>query len=151
MGGDVPTGFNLRPHVEALERNEALIILADGRTAQTLHGLPIAGVEVSFAPGAVSIARSTGAALLPAFVVDEPGRTGPASLRLVLHPPLHLQVTESPRADLQENLRRFASVYEQQIRAYPHNFNWTWVHNGAFESPKYRRQLEASRQLEAPR
>jgi lauroyl/myristoyl acyltransferase len=73
--------------------------------------------------------------LLPAFVVDEPGRTGPASLRLIIHPPLDLQVTDDRRADTEVNLQRFAAVYGEQIRAYPHDFAWGVVRNGAYESP----------------
>src|SRR5439155_24566664 len=142
LAGDIAPGLNLRPLLEAVERNEALIIPADGH-AEALHALPVAGVEVGFAPGAMSIARSTGAALLPSFVVDESGRTGPASLRLVIHPPLNLQVSEDRRADIEENLRRFASVYEQQIRAYPHNFAWEWVHNGV-QGPRSRRLREGA-------
>ena len=144
MGGDIAPGLNLLPCLQALEQNEVLVILPDGRRAQALHALPVAGIEIPFAPGAVSIARSTGAALLPSFVVDEPGRTGPASVRLVIHPPLDLQVSEDRRADIEENLRRFASVYEQQIRAYPHNFRWDRVRNGAFERPPPRGRRRAS-------
>jgi lauroyl/myristoyl acyltransferase len=140
LGTDLELSFNLRPYVEALERNESLMILADGRRAHTHHSVRVVGVELIVAPGPVSIARSTGAALLPTFVVDDPGRTGLASLRLVIHPPIELQVTDDARADLEKNLGRFAAVYEQQIRAYPHNFNWTWVRDGAVESPRARRQ-----------
>jgi lauroyl/myristoyl acyltransferase len=129
--------------VEALERNAPVIILADGH-AEALHGLPVAGIEVPFAPGAVSLARATGAPLLPAFVVDEPGRTGPASLRLIIHPPLDLQVTDDRRADIEENLRRFVNVYEKQMRACPHNFKWSWVRDGTFGSPRGRRERGAS-------
>ena len=122
--------------------------MADGRRTETArHFLTVAGAEIPFAPGAVSIARSAGVALLPTFVVDEPGRTGPASLRLVIHPPLELQVSDNARADAQENLRRFASVYDKQIRAYPHNFLWDrWIHLTALD-PIYRRLRGASHSL----
>ena len=144
LGTDLATSFDLREVVEALERNQTLGILADGRRTEARHLATVAGVEIPFAPGAVSIARSTGAALLPTFVVDEPGRSGPASLRLVIHPPLELQVTDDARADTQENLRRFARVYEAQTRAYPHNFLWErWLRLTELD-PRSRRPQGAS-------
>jgi KDO2-lipid IV(A) lauroyltransferase len=134
-GSDLRTGLNVRSLLAALERNEALVILADGRAARALYPIPVGGVDVYFAPGSVSLARQTGAALLPAFVVDEPEQKGPSTLRLVIHPPLELQVTGDRNADLRANLQQFASVYEQQMRTHPHNFHWSWVRNGVLDRP----------------
>jgi Kdo2-lipid IVA lauroyltransferase/acyltransferase len=135
VGEDLMTGLNLRPHIAALARNEALIILTDGRAAQSVRPVPVLGIEVYFAAGAVSLARSTGAVALPAFVVDDLERKGPGRLRLVIHPPLDLQVTQDARADLEVSLRRFAAVYEKQARTHPHNWHWTWVRDGTFDNP----------------
>lgn len=132
VGEDLPTGLNLRPLIAALGRNEALVILADGRVAQALRPVTLGGIRMYLAPGAMSLARETGAAVLPTFVVDDPDRTGPDALRLVVHPPLELQVTGDLQADLCENLGRFAAVWEQQLRTHPHNFHWTWVRDGVF-------------------
>jgi KDO2-lipid IV(A) lauroyltransferase len=135
VGVDIWGGMNLRSHLAALERNETLIILADGRAAHALQRLQVLGIDVSFAPGAVSLARGAGAAALPAFVIDDPERRDPIGLRLVIYPPLELQVTRDANADLQANLRRFAAVYEEHVRRYPHNWHWAWLRDGAFENP----------------
>lgn len=60
--------------------------------------------------------------MLPACVPDEPDRPRPAAMRLVIHPPLELQVTDDHRADVEENVRRFGRVNEQYVRDYPHNY-----------------------------
>jgi lauroyl/myristoyl acyltransferase len=128
-GPDLPASLNLRPHLAALGRNEALIVLADGRAAHTLRRLPVLGMGVEFSSGALSIARSVGVPALPVFVVDDADRRG---LRMVIHPPLELDCTEDHRADLQVNLSRFAAVWTQEARANPHHWRWTWVHGSFF-------------------
>ena len=131
-GTDLEAGFDIRPLVEALDRNEAVIILVDGHTAQAVHPIEVAGIKISFAPGAVSIARSTGAPVLPTFAVSRPRARGPTNLRLLIDPPLELQATDDHQADVEANLRRFAKAYEQHVRAYPHNFFWSWIRDGVF-------------------
>jgi lauroyl/myristoyl acyltransferase len=133
VGEDLPAGVNLRPHLAALARNAVLVILADGRSARALSRVPVLGIDVRFAPGAVSLGRATGAPVMPAFVVDEHGHGDAAPFRLVIQPPLELQRTHDARADHEGNLRRFAAAYEQQIRMHPQNFEWSWVRDGAFE------------------
>jgi KDO2-lipid IV(A) lauroyltransferase len=128
-GPDLPTSLNLRPHLAALARNEAVIVLADGRAAHALRRLPVLGMDVEFSSGALSIARATGVDALPVFVVDCPDGTG---LRLVVHPPLELQRTQDPSADLVENLSRFADVWTREAQANPHHWRWTWVHGSSF-------------------
>jgi Kdo2-lipid IVA lauroyltransferase/acyltransferase len=133
VGADLPAGVNLRPHMEALTRNAVLVILADGRSAQAAIRVPVLGVDVAFAPGAVSLGRATGAPVLPAFVVDDLGEGGGSPFRLVIHPSLRLQRTGDAKADRDENLARFAAVYARQIQMHPHDFEWTWVRDGSFE------------------
>lgn len=104
VGTDLPAGINLRDHLAALARNEIMIVLADGRAAQMLRSVSVVGVEVLLSTGAVGIARHTGAAALPVFVVDDADRTESIGLRLLIGPPLNLQVTDNARADLRVNL-----------------------------------------------
>jgi hypothetical protein len=100
----------------------------------------VCGIEVYFAPGPVSLARGSGAPALPAFVVGDPEGRYPDGIRLVIHPPLELQVTADPRADHLVNLRRFAAVYEQQLRSHPHNWHWTRTRAGTLFGVPYWKQ-----------
>lgn len=135
VGVDLVAEVNLRPHLAALARNETLIILTDGRAASTLRQVPVLGIDVRFASGAVSLARNVHACALPTFVVDDPGRGTDFRFRLVIGPALDIQVTGDASADHAENLRRFARVYEEQARTHPHNWHWAWVRDGAFSNP----------------
>ena len=124
---DLPVSLNLRPHLAALRENRPLIILADGRSATSFIHVPMLGVRVRFAPGAMRIARATGAPVLPTFVVDQGTLRDPLAIRLVIHPPLALQSTEDATADTIENLSRFAAVYAQELERNPHNIYWRFV------------------------
>ena len=130
---DLPVQLDIRPYVAALERNEVLVILADGRRAQALRRIPILGVEVALAPGAVSVARATGAPALPVFVVDDDRSKRGVGLRLVIHPPLELQRSEDPVDDAHVNLRRFAAVLEEYVRACPQDWHWHAVRDGSLD------------------
>lgn len=135
VGEDLPAALNVRPHLAALARNDALIILADGRVSRHLRPVRLLDMDVPLAAGAFMLARSAGAAALPTFLVDEPGCSRPESFRLVIRPPLELRAAGDRHADLHACLQQFAAAYEPVIRRYPHNFHWTWVRDGAFTEP----------------
>jgi KDO2-lipid IV(A) lauroyltransferase len=138
VGEDLAASLNLRPHLAALAQNKVLLAPADGR-AWAPRRIPVLGVDAYFASGAVSVARATGAPALPAFVVDEPRRGDPIGLRLVIHRPLDLQLSRDANDDHDVNLRRFAAVFEEQIRANPHNWQWTWVNGGVLKDRRKKR------------
>ena len=107
-------GF-LRPAYECLKRNEILIIAADGsglsKYMKNGH-LPVRflGKEVLFPSNTVSLARRTGASMIPAFVV----RQG-IKHRMIVEPPLDVSSDEN-------GLREFASLLEKYVLKYP--FLW---------------------------
>jgi lauroyl/myristoyl acyltransferase len=132
---DLPTGLNLRPLLAALKRNEPVIILIDGRASKAFHPTTVVGIELPIATGVMNIARSVGVPVLPAFLRDDSSLRKPLSLRLVIHPALEIQRTGEPALDLEENTRRFTRIYENEIRAHPHNFPWIMVRDGKMVSP----------------
>lgn len=119
-GQDLPAQMNLRPHLAALQRNDILVTLADGRAGQALQRISVLGASVPLAQAVFGMARSSGAPLLPTFVIDDPHSRSPLAVRLVILPPFELQVTADARTDLTVNLKRFADLYEAQVRAQPH-------------------------------
>jgi KDO2-lipid IV(A) lauroyltransferase len=85
--------------------------------------VPFFGVDACTGTGLAHIARQTGAAVLPGFMLWEPGES-----RYVLRfgPEVEMPRTEDRAADILEGTRRSTAVIESWIRRYPDQ--WLWIH-----------------------
>jgi KDO2-lipid IV(A) lauroyltransferase len=81
------------------------------------------GIDACTGTGLAHIARQTGAAVLPGFMLWEP-----AERRYVLHfgPEIETPRTTDRAADILEGTRRSTAVIESWIRRYPDQ--WLWIH-----------------------
>ncbi len=81
------------------------------------------GVDACAGTGLAHIARKTGAAVLPGFMLWEPSER-----RYVLHfgPEVEIPYTADRAADTLEGTRRCTAILESWIRRYPDQ--WLWVH-----------------------
>jgi KDO2-lipid IV(A) lauroyltransferase len=81
------------------------------------------GRQACTATGLAHVARKTGAAVLPGFMVWEP-----AERRYVLHfgPEVAIPHTDDVSADIVEGTQRCTAVIESWIRRYPDQ--WLWIH-----------------------
>ena len=103
-----------------------------GRTVGILmdtNMTPPQGVFVPFfdrlacsASGLARVARKTGAAVLPGFLLEEPA----GRYRLHFGEEIELTSTEDADADAMVNTARFTKVLEGYIRQYPEQ--WLWMH-----------------------
>ena len=84
--------------------------------------VPFFGVPACTGSGLARIARKTGAAVLPGFLLEEPGG------RYALHFGEELPVddTGDAEADAVSNTARFTAILERYIRHYPDQ--WLWMH-----------------------
>jgi Kdo2-lipid IVA lauroyltransferase/acyltransferase len=97
------------PFDQNAKRSEALFVPFFGELAATTSGL-------------ARLARMSGAAVVPVFIVRDPKlRTH----RIVIQGELPLQSTGDAEADILENTRRFVAAIEQIVRVYPEQFLWT--------------------------
>jgi lauroyl/myristoyl acyltransferase len=104
-----------------LSRNSILIASGDGRVGERLIPIDFLGQPVHFATGMVSLARWSGAVLLPIFCV--PGDTG-APL-LVIEKPIRIDQSAGRNRALESAVRRYATLLEDYIRRYPELYrNW---------------------------
>jgi KDO2-lipid IV(A) lauroyltransferase len=81
------------------------------------------GIEACTGTGLAHIARKTGAAVLPGFMLWEPGER-----RYVLRfgPEVEIPRTENVAADILEGTQRCTGALESWIRRYPDQ--WLWIH-----------------------
>ena len=105
--------------ISALRRNEIVLLIPD-----ELRG---AGVTVDFlgrqapAPrGPITIARRTGAAVLPVFMI----RDHQDRLTLHVEPEIKFVETGDREADLSTNARLFVQEIEDMVRRYPDQWSW---------------------------
>ncbi len=81
------------------------------------------GIDACTGTGLAHVARKTGAAVLPGFMVWEPGER-----RYVLRfgPEVEIPRTQDAAADILEGTRRCTAILESWIRRYPDQ--WLWIH-----------------------
>lgn len=81
------------------------------------------GISACTATGLAHVARKTGAAVLPGFMLWEP-----AERRYVLHFGEEIEIphTDDVAADILEGTRRCTAAIESWIRRYPDQ--WLWIH-----------------------
>ncbi len=110
--------------LRAMSKGETVGILMDtNMTPPQGVFVPFFGVEACTASGMARVARKTGAAVLPGFLLWEE-----AEDRYVLRfgEELRLQQTEDEDGDALANTALFARVTEEYIRRYPDQ--WLWMH-----------------------
>lgn len=115
-------GMSTREIIRALRTNKTIGILGDQDVGKSGVFVDLLGRPASHAVGAVRIARDTGAAVIPAFIVREGG-------------PIHtikigaydiIEKTDDRDADIKRGLERQSKILEDQVRRYPDQ--WMWVY-----------------------
>jgi KDO2-lipid IV(A) lauroyltransferase len=110
--------------LQALRRGETVGILIDQHISER-EGVvvPFFGRPASTASAPALLALRSGAAVLPAGIVREPGR---GRYRITVGPEVAVRRSGDLRADLVENTARFNRAIEAMIRERPDH--WFWVH-----------------------
>ncbi len=116
----------------ALKRGEIVAVQADRPAGKNVLPTPLFGEPTPLPTGPVQLAMTTGAPLLPAFVLFDRGRR----YRLVLLPPLRLDRPRTGEEEpaLREGMLRMARVMESVASRYPDqwfNFYDIWPGPGA--------------------
>lgn len=117
-----------RVYVTRLRQNKLLCMAGDGRIARKLYPIEFLGQSVTFAPGAVKLARLVGAPLLPVFWV--PAADGPPVLEI--DPPIVPDPAGDVDAQVVDCLQRFANALQARVMRWPEAYrNWHMVDDSA--------------------
>lgn len=109
-----------------LRRGEMVGMHIDRITSGGFVMVPFFGHPAPFPIGPATLARATGAPLVPVFMVRE-GGTG---FRSCAEPPIEVARTRDRDADLYQATARLVEVYESYVRRYPlqwFNFHDFWA------------------------
>ncbi|HWP57325.1 MAG TPA: lysophospholipid acyltransferase family protein [Candidatus Acidoferrales bacterium] len=112
----------VRELIEALRRNEIVVIIADEYRSK---GLPVTffGRTVLARRGASTLALRAGGGVVPVVMA----RDGNGKLRARVEPELEFVQTGRLSDDVRENTRRMTNWVETLVRAYPDQWNWAVV------------------------
>jgi lauroyl/myristoyl acyltransferase len=110
-----------RQLADRLGANELVFIAADGRVGQKRVEVRFLDRPLKFAPGAISLARLTGAPVLPVFCIREPEPESEGGMwRAIVEPPL--QVDDGSRG-VQAAMAGFARLLDSYVRRHPGQYH----------------------------
>ena len=118
----IKRGLALRGVLEALKDNQFILALVDQDTGQDGVFVPFFGKLAWTQSGVARIARKTGAAIVPAFMVR--GLDG--RFEMYVEPEIRVPHTSDAEKDVVEAVRRYTEVIETYVKAYPDQ--WVWMH-----------------------
>lgn len=106
--------------LQILRRNELAVVIADEYRSGSGVFVPFFGRTVLARRGPATLARRTGAALLPIYLI----RGADGGLSLIIEPEIEQLKSKRIKADVSENTLRIAQWLEKTVRAYPDQWNW---------------------------
>ena len=118
----VTKGFPVRDLIQGLKEGRIVGIVADQDGGKNGVLSPFFGRLASTAPGMIALALSTGAPVLPVFMV----RTRGAEHSLIVEEPLEIPQGVTEQRRIQAGFDAYVKVVEKYIRRYP--AQWLWLH-----------------------
>lgn len=106
----------------ALRNNELVFIPIDQNFGTAGIFVNFFGEKAATATGPVILAQRTKAALIPCFILRQPGDTH----KIIFEPALELKEGRDPQDTILINIQRLTDIIESYIRKYP--AEWGWIH-----------------------
>ena len=104
-----------------LNQNAILCISGDGKTGQKMIPQKFLGRSEFFSTGMVSLAKISGAVILPLFCIREKD----GAIKLVIEKPIKIQKCDNREENLESSIADYVNLLEAYIRRYPDQYiNW---------------------------
>ena len=117
-----PRNVCVMESIRALRNNELVFILLDQNFGTGGVFVDFFGRKAATAAGPVVLARRSGAALLPCFIIRQEG----GRHKIIFEPELKQVETGSAQETIILNVQRLTDIIESYIRKYP--AEWGWIH-----------------------
>lgn len=108
--------------IHSLRENELLFIPLDQNFGTGGVFVDFFGRKAATATGPIILARRTGAAIIPGFIVRQRDNTH----NLIIEPPFELEEGGRPDENIIMNIQGLTNIIEAYIRRYP--AEWGWIH-----------------------
>lgn len=108
--------------ISALRNNELVFIPIDQNFGTAGVFVNFFGKKAATATGPVILAQRTKAALVPCFILRQPGDRH----KIIFEPALQLLEGGDPQSTILVNIQRLTDIIESYIRKYP--AEWGWIH-----------------------
>ncbi|MCA9832524.1 MAG: hypothetical protein KC435_01120 [Thermomicrobiales bacterium] len=106
-----PTPAGIRHVIKALRNNECAVIVADRDFFENGHQVDFFGHPTTLPPGAIRIARDTGAPIIPLYT-----QRGKGNLHNIhILPPIYVEKTKDVDADIERGMEQLLPVLEEGI------------------------------------
>ena len=115
----LPRSRCARECLARLKDNQVIVMALDLDARREGIFVDFFGKPASTYIGPLTLARRTGAVLLPAFLIRQPDR----SYRLIIHPPLS---SPASSRDYTRVLEEYNRLLESYIRRYPEQYSWIY-------------------------
>jgi KDO2-lipid IV(A) lauroyltransferase len=117
----VPEKNFFKTALSLLRKGGILCIIADENKRHGGVFVEFFGRNASTAPGPASLARRTGAAIVPTFIIRNPDDTQ----TIHIHKPIFCAHSSDEQHDILDATAQFTKVIEQQIRQDPAQWSWS--------------------------
>ncbi|MFH2013161.1 MAG: lysophospholipid acyltransferase family protein [Pseudomonadota bacterium] len=119
---DKPPRTCVEQSLKCLKENKVLFLLTDVNVVLGGIYVNFFGRMVPTFKGPIVMAMRTKAPIIPAFILREDGNRH----RIIIKPPVKLELTGDKDKDIFTNLSRLSKIVESYIREYPDQ--WWWIH-----------------------
>ena len=136
-----PVTVSQKEILRTLRKNRIVCLIVDGD--QKKGGVPVMlmGQEIAMSPGPAILARRTGAAVLPMFII----RQNDNSQKIIIEPPVDMIDDEDQDKVVALLCQKFATIIETTIKKYP--TQWYWIN----KKHKSHRLRNRQKKMSAPK